>query len=286
MKKSKQEQIGCIYHSVNLKNDMGYVGQHKNVLTVLKRWKGHVGQARKGCKSYFHSALRKNKYEEGFSWEVIWTGPISRLNEMETYYIAKLHTFVDDPLGGGYNLTRGGGQHIEFGAVARNNMRKAQLKRFSDPAVRASVAAACRKTFADPEVRAYVSSQLKAKHAADPDLRKRCARPRTAKFKANTSKMFKRLWEDPVWRANHGANVGKKKTPAQKQACSERAKAQWANKESRAKLERGLQNMNRAPQSTEVLSQRAKSQWADRDYRSRQSKSRLASWARRKALAK
>jgi len=105
----KEEVLGCIYHAVNVKTSKGYCGQHKNVLTIEFRWNRHCDDARKGSKLYFHRSLRKNGYECGFTWEVVWVGPISKLNEMEVYYIKKLRTHVSL---GGYNLTWGGGGSV------------------------------------------------------------------------------------------------------------------------------------------------------------------------------
>ena len=105
----KDEVLGCIYHAVNMNTFKGYCGQHKNVLTTEFRWNRHCNSARKGSKLYFHRALRKNAYEHGFTWKVVWVGPISKLNEMEVYYIKKLRTHVSL---GGYNLTWGGGGSV------------------------------------------------------------------------------------------------------------------------------------------------------------------------------
>lgn len=45
VKPVEAEPWGCIYHAVNLLNQKGYVGQHKNVLTVEGRWNTHVKAA-------------------------------------------------------------------------------------------------------------------------------------------------------------------------------------------------------------------------------------------------
>ena len=107
-KKTNDEVLGCVYLLRNLINGKGYVGQHKNVLTVEHRWDGHIKDALdKKYKRLLHYAIRKYGVKN-FSAEVIWRGDRSLLDVRETYYIKKLHTFVYDPKGGGYNLTRGG----------------------------------------------------------------------------------------------------------------------------------------------------------------------------------
>lgn len=115
-------------------NDKCYVGQHKNVLTVEgKRWAGHIYTATRGKhQSYIHCAIRKHG-AENFSAEILWCGLPSKLNEKEIFFIKKLHTFIDDPKGGGYNLTIGGGGVSVWADSSRKKASDSQLRRFEDP---------------------------------------------------------------------------------------------------------------------------------------------------------
>jgi len=96
-----------IYKVTNLTNNKIYIGQTINSLT--KRRKQHedsVKYQNTGCR-VFTNALKKYGIEN-FKWEIIDTAnSIEELNNKETYWINRLHSFVD--LGNGYNLTTGGG---------------------------------------------------------------------------------------------------------------------------------------------------------------------------------
>ena len=115
-KKIKQpsEPRGCIYLLTNLTNGGKYVGQDQTSDPENHRWKQHKKDALAGRSTYpLHRAMRKahdrDKCWKGFKFEIIWHGPVSRLNWKETYYIKKLHTYIRDPLCiVGYNLTLGG----------------------------------------------------------------------------------------------------------------------------------------------------------------------------------
>lgn len=126
---------GCIYSLTNLINGKRYVGQHKNVLTVESiRWRSHVYAALRGSvKMYITRAIHYYGYEN-FVSKIIWRGPVSKLNEKETYYIKKLHTFIDDPLGDhSYNLTTGGEQLKEISKRTKARISAGQVRRYLDP---------------------------------------------------------------------------------------------------------------------------------------------------------
>ena len=97
---------GCIYLLRNLVNGKGYVGQYLGIVAE-RRWARHIRTAFWGSEQLLCKAIRKYG-PENFSAEVIWRGNADLLDEKETHYIKKHHTFIDDPKGGGYNLTRGG----------------------------------------------------------------------------------------------------------------------------------------------------------------------------------
>ena len=136
-------QQGCIYLLRNLVNGKGYVGQHNNVNTVeRRRWAAHISAALDDIVQLpLHRAIRKAHKRDGdlrnISAEVIWRGPVEQLNKMETYYIKMLHTFIDDPVGGGgYNLTTGGGS-FAMSAVSKKKVSKALKAAYKrDPTLR------------------------------------------------------------------------------------------------------------------------------------------------------
>jgi group I intron endonuclease len=106
----KPEAQGCIYHVVNKKNGKGYVGQHCTLLAE-RRWAVHLQSTRAGSQLPFHRALaRYGSDGSGFTWEVVWRGPVSQLNAKEAFFIKKLGTFINN--GRGYNLTLGGQQGL------------------------------------------------------------------------------------------------------------------------------------------------------------------------------
>lgn len=189
----KAEPWGCIYHAVNLRNSKGYVGQYCKPETE-RRWAAHLKDARRGSCTYFHRALRKNKYEAGFSWEVIWRGPVSRLNEMETYFIAKLHTFASDPLGGGYNLTMGGGTPTVIADCVRKRLSEASKQQHADPVMKARLSAIQKQVWKRPELRATLSLAQKKLWE---NSAYRTSRLLTSAQKAARSASIKLWWASP-----------------------------------------------------------------------------------------
>ena len=106
-KKKHQAGWGCIYSVINLADDKEYIGKDKIGDPANHRWKEHIKDALKAkSSSYFQRAVKSAGGPAKFKWTVIWRGPAELLNEKEIYYIKKRHAFIDDPKGGGYNLTR------------------------------------------------------------------------------------------------------------------------------------------------------------------------------------
>lgn len=97
-----------IYKIENLINGKVYIGQSKD---IQKRWTEHRKIAEKinetyRC-SYIHNAIKKYGIEN-FSFSVIEKCPLEDLDEKEIKWIAYYHSYVNDPLCNGYNLTIGG----------------------------------------------------------------------------------------------------------------------------------------------------------------------------------
>lgn len=91
-------RIGYIYKYTNLINGKIYIGK---TYRLNKRKYEHKHRE---VNTYFHNALKKYGFEN-FKYEVIaQTDNDKTLNFLETYYIRKFNSFIEN----GYNLTRGG----------------------------------------------------------------------------------------------------------------------------------------------------------------------------------
>jgi group I intron endonuclease len=99
---------GCIYLLTCLHNGKRYVGQH-NKPDPKRRWKAHLLDAKleKYPSIILHKALRMYG-EDGFSWEVLYTGACESLNRMECYYAEMYESYIWD-FPGGYNMVECGG---------------------------------------------------------------------------------------------------------------------------------------------------------------------------------
>lgn len=95
------KRSGIIYVATNLVNGKQYVG--KTTKTLTKRIWQH---SRQNNNYPFHNALKKYG-EKSFSWEILCECSISKLDEMEKYYIKKYDTCISNG-GDGYNVQDGG----------------------------------------------------------------------------------------------------------------------------------------------------------------------------------
>ena len=103
-----------IYKIENLINNKKYIGQSIN---IQDRWYHHRIISLGDTESYklnqglIHRAIKKYGIEN-FSFEVIEECTTNELDEKEIYWIAYYHTYIEDPLCHGYNLTPGGNQRL------------------------------------------------------------------------------------------------------------------------------------------------------------------------------
>lgn len=171
---------GSIYLLRNLVNGKGYVGQHRT-LNAKRRWLRHFTENEMAKNRPLHRAIRKYG-ASAFQRKVLWIGPLSKLSEMEVFFIAELGTFIDS--GGGYNLTTGGeeGERSEQTrariSVAVNRpenllkLREFNRARYQNPLERARTGEAVRLSFENPELRAKRSANIKSRYE-NPEERKK-----------------------------------------------------------------------------------------------------------------
>lgn len=129
------KQCGCVYLIRCVLTGDGYVGQH-NRSDPKYRWKAHRDCAFKYDTQHpLYRAMRKYGIDK-FKLTVLWRGCLDELNVRESYYIKKLHTFKDDALGGGYNLTTGGGGGYTWSVESRHKVSLSNLMRWEDDSYR------------------------------------------------------------------------------------------------------------------------------------------------------
>lgn len=91
-----------IYQVENLVNNKKYIGKTKGTLDGRKY--GHFYDAKRGCKTIFHRAIRKYG-EKNFKFSVLENcSDLNELNEKEKFYISELKSKTPC----GYNMTDGG----------------------------------------------------------------------------------------------------------------------------------------------------------------------------------
>jgi group I intron endonuclease len=216
MKKS-EERVGCVYLLRCLVNGKGYVGQHSKPQATV-RWNAHILMSNQGDMRPLYRAIRKYGVEL-FSAEVLWCGPVSRLNKKEVYYIKDLNTFIDD--GHGYNLTRGGDQPL-WSKVGRKHISDG-LHRYhqENPDAILLMSERSTKSLSNPEVRSRMSESGKRLWAEGSSYRKK------------TVKSFQKRWKDPVKKA---AAVAAMQTPEARIIVNDALRKYWAKPEPRKKM--------------------------------------------------
>jgi group I intron endonuclease len=141
-------QRGCVYLLTNAISGRRYVGKCGNEAAVEVRWNVHIRLAfNKKDRRPLYCAIRKAWKRDGclknFTAEVIWRGSLKNLDAKEIHYIAKLHTWIDDPLGDrSYNLTKGGDGLTKPSKLTVKKMSASQLRRFQNVTEREKLSAA------------------------------------------------------------------------------------------------------------------------------------------------
>lgn len=274
-----------VYLLKNSANGKGYVGQHCKE-NPDSRWEDHLRAARSGRRHPLYDAIRKYGSTK-FTAEVVWRGDPRLLDVKERFYIKKFHTFIEDRLGGGYNLTTGGdsgGRKSErtkrllsisakAGAAKRwarpeerANMSMRAKERMADPIVRAQISAQQKKRFEDPAQRAHaVLKQTGKKHKEETRLKMSVSQRRRYSdpdSRAAHSAMLKCRYEDPTARAVIStANRRRYADPGQRSLTGVSTKMTWSDPSIRRNR---LESMRRVMDTTtyrQHLSEGSKRGW-------------------------
>lgn len=289
--KRKDGAPGLVYYACCTVNGKGYVGQHTGT-DGLHRWRGHLKAARDGVKLLLPKAIRKHG-ADSFIVKVVWRGNAALLNEKETYYIRKFGTFVDDPRGGGYNLTEGGGNYNPS-ARSRRRLSKSIRKTLSErPWIAEHRSEQVRARFSDPRERELLSQKLKAVWASGdrkpnskatkkkaaaavrtalqrPEVREKLSRSIRASWteerrKLHSEKVKAAYARDPSLKSRIAAkNSGRTRTPEQRAKMSGNKK-HWADPAWREEMVR-------------KLSEASQRRWADKAAHDSHSKSLKSAW--------
>jgi group I intron endonuclease len=178
-----------------------YVGQSQNIEARRSR---HLSDLRRGVHTNAHMQAAWSLYgAQAFSFEVIETCDIARLNERELFWITELKAVEK-----GYNkrVDPVSNRGIKYSAEIRAKVGAAIRQALASPAAREKLRQIRKRTFSDPNLRAKISAKGKA-YYADPEAR------------ARQREITNRTHADPALR----------------ERLSNKAKAAWANPEIRAK---------------------------------------------------
>lgn len=199
-----KQGIGCIYLLTNLKNGKRYVGKDSSGVPEKHRWARHIYAAFTTKDNRpLYCALRKADKELGglsigFSAEEIWCGSAEKLNGKEKFYIKKLHSFIDDPLGDrSYNLTKGG-DGASFGVKirleTRAKIRATTLLRYEDPEEHLKTSASMCLLYKDFTVREKLSASMRSSKKVKDGQKRRYENP-VERTKTSTAVLFR--YKDP-----------------------------------------------------------------------------------------
>lgn len=127
--------IYCYTNTINNKKYIGQTKQPKEIRSGVNGWKYQR------CPRFW-SAIQKYGWDN-FSYTVLKTDlTLDEANYWEQYYISIYHTWVDDPLCQGYNLSKGGFNTVHSQETIekmreshkKENLSKETLKKMSDSA--------------------------------------------------------------------------------------------------------------------------------------------------------
>jgi group I intron endonuclease len=171
-----------IYRITNNINGKVYIGQSMN---IKNRWRQHKYGAfeMNGHCRYLYSAMHKYGINN-FSITVI--EKLNRntnlfieddLNKFEEYFIEKYHSFVDDPLCNGYNLTKGG-DHVVMSLTTRQKISEKNTGKHHSKKTKNKLSLASKNYWNSPEalkqlkIRLNGNTYAKGKHRSKQQIEK------------------------------------------------------------------------------------------------------------------
>lgn len=205
-------------------NSKIYIGQASQ---LTKRMQQHQCDLKgnRHINSYMQNSW--NKYgSELFSFEVLEYCPIEELNSREAFWIDLLNTICPN----GFNYKTGGEAGVSISEEARQNMREAALRLWSDPDHREKMSDAKKGITFSEEARKS-RSKFQRRKWSDPDYRKK------------QSEAMKLGWSDPNAREKmREANLGKTHAEETRKKMSENTKKLWADPNFREKMKKAREN--------------------------------------------
>lgn len=121
-----------IYKITNKQNNKFYIGQTRNPLK--RRWRDHVGAARRGSLAPIHQAIRKYG-DDKFTVEILLKcSSLKEMNEKEINLISSLKPQYNIHHGGNTTFNEEHGRRVRE-AMTRPDVRKKILKSRTDPEI-------------------------------------------------------------------------------------------------------------------------------------------------------
>ncbi len=169
------EKVFSVYMATCIPSGKCYIGITSQ--TVIRRWKRHCLDARKGNGFYFHSAIEKYGADQ-FRIELIATARSLRdAAELERASIAKHNSFG----AGGYNLTKGGEGATGRKKTAKQRARSSQVAKDLWRNERPRMIEALKIGWSHENARNRLREAL-AKASARPDVKRRRCEAMSRRF--------------------------------------------------------------------------------------------------------
>lgn len=259
---------GVVYLVVCFTSGKLYVGQTTNRGGADARFRGHIKDARRGSRLYFHKAIRKYGAD---AFRVITLAEASCrlvLHELERFYIERYRSCN---LKFGYNLTHGG-----EGCSPTQRVKQKLRKQWERPEIRKRHYKQLKDRWASESFRESFRKQM-SQHWADPE------------YKANMREKLKLAMNQPEYKRKMQARTKRMNAdPRIKAIISASAKARWSDPKYKARVSQAIKEARRRnPQvftdkMLRKMSRVGKRVWA------RKTPQQRAAWSKllRKALKK
>lgn len=185
---------GIIYKATNTVNGKEYIGL--TTTTLRQRIFSHKCAARKKNPiALFSKALKKYGIENFKFIQVDSFSSLDEGNEKEIRWIAHYHTYVDDPLCNGYNLTTGGNSFV-MAKESRMNQARKMKEAWANPDWRQKQLKAMNDKFTSDEYRNNMADVIRHRWA-NPQFRDKMESVEIKK-KSRINQIA--AWADPIKR--------------------------------------------------------------------------------------